>query len=201
MTLQFQLMVPAPSGAPFAALGVACDDEKIYAIHYLPTERQVVGPQNQWQCDLENRLRAYFEDPKSARFDDLLPRLCASSVLPSGMLEVVRGIPCGEVCRYGIIARKIGWGDKFGGRRVGTACGKNLVGIVVPCYRAVSEGSRHGTLRLGGYSKGNPCVDEKTGLKIKRWLIEHEGGWKVLEHADRSVPMSDWELRLASIGD
>ena len=197
---KFQLTVPAPSGAPFAALGAECDREQIHTIHYLPADdferATVVGPQEEWHSDLEHQLCDYFEDPKSARFDNLLPRLRKSSVMPLGipdadhrkMLDIVCNTRCGNVIAYSEIAPKI----RTSNQNVGTACGKNLIGIVIPCYRVV--GRRGDIYLLGGYSKGNPCVDEETGLKIKRWLIEHERGYKVVEPADKSIPMSEWKL-------
>ena len=176
------------SPPPFMALGVQCDTESISDIHFLPEMPQMIGPQNQWQRDLVNQLRAYFTPSNTACFDAFKSRLNPSSVLRPDMLKVVCRIPFGRVCSYGNIAKKIGWDNKRGGQNVGNACGLNRVGMIVPCYRAVSRGRRKGSLRLGGYLGSNPFVDNP--LEIKAWFLEHEQGIEV----DRvpGKPISEW---------
>ena len=207
-SLEFQLIVrvPNPDNTPFAALVAKCDEEQIHFVHYLRKEdcekATVVAPRNQWIGDLENQLRIYLEDPKSACFDDMLPRLRRASVLPINiqdrncrrkMQDIICGIPCGRVLAYSDIAPEIVTSNQ----NVGRACGNNLVGIVIPCYRVVDK--RNGVFYLGKYSRGNPYVDEVTGLKIKRWLLEHEG-CKVSppDKSPNESDLSKWEVHCKS---
>ena len=198
LPLEFQLIVPAPGGAPFAALAAQCDEEKILSIHYLPSDSlemaTVIRPQDQKVVDeLGRQLSAYFQDPDSARFDDLLPHLCETPDCPQEVRDAVMSIPCGGICAYSGIAEKIGWVDEDGGWRVGEACGSNPFAIVIPCYRVVSKDKHSSTgFRLGKFSKGNDYVDSETGLKIKRWLLEHEGV-RVVNLDGGSLPMRKWE--------
>ena len=72
--------------------------------------------------------------------------------------EVLRAIPYGETISYQEQAVRVG-GAKFT-RAVGTANGKNPLGIVVPCHRVIGK---DGSLR--GFA---------SGLDKKGWLLEHE---------------------------
>ena len=199
LPLTFQLMIPVPNSdnAPFAALGVQCDEEKINSIDYLTADycgaAKAIGAQNEWHHDLESRLRAYLEDPESVHFRDMLPRLCDASVMPINipddsrrkMQGMVYGISCGKLLAYSDIASAISTSNQ----NIGLACGKNRIGIIVPCFRVVGKHANT-VFVLGGYSKGNPYVDEETGLRIKRWLLEHEG-IRVIE--DKIREMSEWK--------
>jgi AraC family transcriptional regulator of adaptative response/methylated-DNA-[protein]-cysteine methyltransferase len=63
-------------------------------------------------------------------------------------------IPAGEVRTYGEVAKAIN--DPGASRAVGTACGSNLVALVIPCHRVI-----RGDKTLGGYRWG---VDRKAAL-------------------------------------
>lgn len=63
--------------------------------------------------------------------------------------QVLRTIPCGELHRYGEIARQLGKPDAA--RAVGAAVGRNPISVIVPCHRVVG---RDGSLT--GYAGGLP---------------------------------------------
>ena len=68
-------------------------------------------------------------------------------------------IPYGETSSYSEVAEMIG--QPQASRAIGTACGRNIIPIIIPCHRVISsDGS------LGGYSGG---------LEIKRALLKLEG--------------------------
>ena len=67
-------------------------------------------------------------------------------------------IPYGKVVTYKDIARKIS--ATMSCQAVGTAIGKNPIGIIIPCHRVV------GYNNLGGFSGG---------IENKVFLLEHEG--------------------------
>lgn len=67
-------------------------------------------------------------------------------------------VPKGETWSYGELAK--GMGEERATRAVASACGRNKVGVVVPCHRIVrSDGS------LGGY---------RWGLPTKQTLLDRE---------------------------
>ncbi len=72
--------------------------------------------------------------------------------------RAIREVPAGRTVSYQDIARAVGKPSAY--RAVGTATGRNPVGIAVPCHRIVrSDGG------LGGYGGG---------LHRKEWFLEHE---------------------------
>ena len=72
--------------------------------------------------------------------------------------RAIREVPAGKTVSYQDIARAVGKPSAY--RAVGTATGRNPVGIAVPCHRIVrSDGG------LGGYGGG---------LDRKEWFLEHE---------------------------
>ena len=72
--------------------------------------------------------------------------------------RAIREVPAGKTVSYQDIARAVGKPSAY--RAVGTATGRNPVGIAVPCHRIVrSDGG------LGGYGGG---------LHRKEWFLEHE---------------------------
>ena len=72
--------------------------------------------------------------------------------------QAIREVPAGQTVSYQDIARAVGKPSAY--RAVGTATGRNPVGIAVPCHRIVrSDGG------LGGYGGG---------LHRKEWFLEHE---------------------------
>ncbi len=77
------------------------------------------------------------------------------------VLQVVAGIPFGDLKTYGEIARIIG--KPGAAQAVGAAVGSNPWLIVVPCHRVIgSDRKLHGFSATGG-------------LETKTWLLRHEG--------------------------
>lgn len=67
-------------------------------------------------------------------------------------------IPFGETTSYGVMARALG--DAKAMRAVGTANGRNPIGIVVPCHRVIGKDGS-----MTGYAGG---------IERKQWLLAHE---------------------------
>ena len=73
--------------------------------------------------------------------------------------SALRSVKAGSTKTYGEIAKKLR--NANASRAVGTACGANPVGLIVPCHRIIAS---NGT--LGGYNGG---------LNKKVRLLKHEG--------------------------
>jgi methylated-DNA-[protein]-cysteine S-methyltransferase len=105
------------------------------------------------------QLREYFS---GARKHFSLPvDLSALTPFQRSVLDTACRIAPGKVWSYQRVAQAMG--RPKSSRPVGQALGRNPIPIIIPCHRVIaSDGG------LGGYSGG-------TGLKAKRWLLQHEG--------------------------
>lgn len=74
--------------------------------------------------------------------------------------QAIAQIPCGQTRTYGQLAKQIGSGP----RAVANACGANPMPLVIPCHRVVAQNG------IGGFMQG-----KAHGLRIKQWLLQHEG--------------------------
>lgn len=72
--------------------------------------------------------------------------------------EALLAVPSGHVTTYGDLARAVG--NPAAVRAVGTAVGRNPVGWLIPCHRAIRKGGA-----LGGY---------RWGLPVKRAMLAWE---------------------------
>ena len=117
--------------------------------------------------DLEARLLAEFPAAVLTRDDDALgvlvdavlqrvagdpapadiPLDITGTAFQRRVWEALRHIPYGEVRTYGEIAEEIGSPKAV--RAVGTACGSNPVGLVIPCHRVVPKSGGVGNYGFG----------------------------------------------------
>jgi methylated-DNA-[protein]-cysteine S-methyltransferase len=104
---------------------------------------------------LARQLAEYLAGRRRA-FD--LPLDPAGTPFQSRVWAALAAIPYGEVRTYAALARQLGEGSP---RAVGAAVGRNPLGIVIPCHRAV--GADGGLTGYGG------------GLGRKRALLVLEG--------------------------
>ena len=72
--------------------------------------------------------------------------------------DAINGIPFGETCTYGDIAKAL----NIPAQVVGQACGQNPVPVIIPCHRVM------GAKGLTGYSGAG-------GVETKIALLRHEG--------------------------
>jgi AraC family transcriptional regulator of adaptative response/methylated-DNA-[protein]-cysteine methyltransferase len=76
-----------------------------------------------------------------------LPVDVAGTAFQQAVWQALRAIPAGETRSYGEIAAAIGRPGAV--RAAGTACGDNLLAVLIPCHRV-----RRGDGSLGGYAYG-----------------------------------------------
>lgn len=147
--------------APGFALGIACDEDWVREIVFLP-EQPEQPARIPLAMETARQLRAYLADP-DATFS--LPLHPAGTQYQRRVWEAIGQIPRGQVMTYGELAKAL----RSAPRAVGQACGANPFPLINPCHRVVSasKGLNNG---LGGFAND-------TGgflLDIKRWLLAHE---------------------------
>jgi methylated-DNA-[protein]-cysteine S-methyltransferase len=153
---------------PVGTLQVAAAADRVLYVE-LPRQQSGAPPFDRWvQAHLLSRtrppalrqalseLREYFAGRR---------RRFAVHVAPAGtefqqrVWRIIAAIPFGKTTTYGAIATQLG--DKQLARAVGAAVGANPIPIIIPCHRVISsDGS------MAGYGGG---------LKMKIWLLHHEG--------------------------
>ncbi len=144
--------------APFATLGVISDDTHLLAIHFLPTAITAKSPTPNTIAHLVTVQLMIYLDKPTFKFD--LPIKLSGSKHQLDVWHAMQKIPAGKTKTYGELALAIDSSP----RAVGTACGKNLLPIVVPCHRITAAKG------LGGFMGGK----RDDPLAIKRWLLAHE---------------------------
>lgn len=143
--------------APFAVLGIRTIGERVAQIEYLPRGAATLKPQTPFAREACRQLAAYLKDP-GFEFD--LPFDYDGTDFQKKVWKMVHSIPSGAVLSYRDVAKKIGSAP----RPVGSACGANLVPILIPCHRVVASNG------IGGFmhARRGPAID------VKRWLLHHE---------------------------
>ncbi|CAG1008513.1 Methylated-DNA--protein-cysteine methyltransferase [Burkholderiales bacterium] len=144
--------------APFGVLGLVVRGEALAGVDFLPAATPLVPARDALTREAVRQLGAYFENPRFA-FD--VPLLIAGTEFQKRVWALMCAIPVGAAKSYGEAARDL----KSAARAVGGACGANPLAIVIPCHRIVAARG------LGGFM--GRTVDDT--LKIKRWLLQHEG--------------------------
>jgi methylated-DNA-[protein]-cysteine S-methyltransferase len=150
------LQYDAVIAAPFGAVGISVLGVQI-AIELLPKAHAQKPAEHKIVAQVTKQIEAYFSNPRS---DFNLPLVYNGTPFQRRVWQAISAIPCGQVLTYGEIAAQIGSGP----RAVANACGANNLPLIVPCHRVVAKSG------LGGFMQG-----QKDGLKIKTWLLKHEG--------------------------
>ena len=149
---------------PLGLLEIKATESSLIAVKFL--EEEVVG--NVVEVigsalidETIHQLTEYFEE-KRKLFD--LPLAFEGTEFQQKVWKELTRIPFGQTISYGQLADRLGSRQLV--RAVGTANGRNPIGIIVPCHRVIgSQGD------LVGYAGG---------LWRKQWLLEHESSQKLL---------------------
>ncbi len=152
LPLQYDAVV----AAPFGAVGIAVQGMQV-AIELLPKNYPLKSAEHKTVANVASQIEAYFSN---ARNDFNLPLVFKGTPFQRRVWQAISGIACGRVATYGEIAQQIGSGP----RAVANACGANNLPLVIPCHRVVAKSG------IGGFMNGQP-----EGIKIKTWLLKHEG--------------------------
>lgn len=107
--------------------------------------------------DCMRQLHEYFEG-KRREFSSL-PLVLRGTEFQQTVWDETMRVNYGSSISYGALAKAIG--DAHASRAVGTALGRNQLGIIIPCHRIVSSDARD----IGGFAWGK---------ERKEWLLRHE---------------------------
>jgi methylated-DNA-[protein]-cysteine S-methyltransferase len=146
--------------APFGAIGIRTDADRLRELVYLPHSFNEKAPVDAIAERTAVQVARYLQEP-DFQFD--LPLLAAGTDFQRRVWQAIAAIPRGQVLTYGQVAKQI----RSAPRAVGQACGANWFPLIIPCHRVTAAGG------LGGFSNH----DDETGFHIgvKRWLLAHEG--------------------------
>jgi methylated-DNA-[protein]-cysteine S-methyltransferase len=143
---------------PFGKLGIRTEADALTQISFLPDSARPRAPAAQFTRLACAQVERYLRDP-DCRFS--LPLATAGTPFQRRVWDAIAAIPRGRTRSYGDIARDL----HSAPRAVGQACGENPYPLVVPCHRVVSARG------VGGFAH----ADDGYLLRIKRWLLAHEG--------------------------
>ena len=152
LPLQYDAIV----AAPFGAVGIAVQGVQV-VIELLHENYPLKPAEHKVAAKVAKQIEAYFSN---ARNDFNLPVVYKGTPFQRRVWQAISAIACGRVATYSEIAQKIGSGP----RAVANACGANHLPLVIPCHRVVAKNG------IGGFMSGQP-----DGIKIKTWLLKHEG--------------------------
>lgn len=152
LPLQFDAVL----SAPFGAVGFFAHGDQV-SIELLTEKYAQKSAENKTVQTIVSQVAAYFSN---AEHDFKLPMKQHGTPFQQRVWQEIRSIPCGQVLTYSELAAQIGSGP----RAVANACGANNLPLIVPCHRVVAQNG------IGGFMQGNPV-----GLKVKKWLLKHEG--------------------------
>ncbi|MCB1887251.1 MAG: methylated-DNA--[protein]-cysteine S-methyltransferase [Rhodocyclaceae bacterium] len=144
--------------APFGALGVSTDGDRLTRIVFLPPGTPTAPASTAYAEQVRREIAAYLADP-----DHVFQLSIEAAGTPhqQRVWAAMRRIPRGHVRRYGDLAAELG----SAARAVGQACGANPCPVVVPCHRVVAASGP------GGFANAR----DGYLLDTKLWLLRHEG--------------------------
>jgi methylated-DNA-[protein]-cysteine S-methyltransferase len=152
LPLQYEAIVEAP----FGAVGIQIHGVQV-AIDLLPKKYKAKQTQHKVAAQVAKQVEVYFANPYN---DFNFPVVYKGTPFQRRVWQAISAIPKGYVMTYSEIAQQIGSGP----RAVANACGANNLPLVIPCHRVVAKDG------LGGFMNG-----ADGGLKVKKWLLKHEG--------------------------
>ncbi|MDB5774113.1 MAG: cysteine methyltransferase [Herbaspirillum sp.] len=146
--------------APFGAVGIRTERERVAELVYLPPRFGEQAPTDAVAERAAQQLARYLADA-DAVFD--LPLATVGTAYQRRVWDAISAIPKGQVRTYGEVARSL----RSAPRAVGQACGANWFPLLIPCHRVTAAGG------LGGFSNDGDVQGFHVG--VKRWLLAHEG--------------------------
>ncbi len=144
--------------SPVGVIGIVTAEGALCSLDLPAADTATQSPGDGLAKEVMRQLQHYFDDGGTG-FN--LPLRLSGTDFQRSVWKRLQAIPPGVTRTYGEIAREL----HSSPRAVGNACRANPVPIVIPCHRVVSANG------IGGY--GGATSGKR--LKIKQWLLEHEG--------------------------
>ncbi len=141
---------------PFGAVGITVQGLHI-TVDLLPQGQAKKVSNNKLALQVSTQIEAYLKNGHSL-FN--VPMMLKGTQFQRDVWLAIAAIPSGQVLTYSEIAAQL----KSSPRAVANACGANHLPIIIPCHRVVAKKG------LGGFMQ-----NAEHGLKIKTWLLQHEG--------------------------
>ncbi|MDE2891563.1 MAG: methylated-DNA--[protein]-cysteine S-methyltransferase [Chloroflexota bacterium] len=150
---------------PLGTMYLAIRDGALHEAGFVETwARPVLSPDTDEAAEELSSEAEFVRDAVAGYFEGDVEAIEQIDIDPEGtdfqraVWQAIREVPAGQTASYQEIAQAVGKPAAY--RAVGTATGRNPLGIAVPCHRIVrSDGG------LGGYGGG---------LDRKEWFLEHE---------------------------
>ncbi len=144
---------------PIGQLGLQFDKGELVAVKFIKEKTaRPAGVLSQKTLSTIKRIEAYFDSHQPLLHIPL--RFLRGTPFQQRVWQALRTIPFGQTLTYGDLAQQLGTGP----RAIGAACRTNPLPLVIPCHRVVAANG------LGGFAGKSESM-----LKIKKWLLAHEG--------------------------
>lgn len=154
MDAKFEALIIAPFGA--VVISLQANQLAINLLTASPSQENIYSAQPLVK-QAYTQIMQYLQQPSSP-FN--LPVAVQGTPFQQRVWQAIAAIPVGKTATYGELANQIGSGP----RAVANACGANKMPLIIPCHRLLAQNG------IGGFMQG-----KQDGLKIKRWLLAHEG--------------------------
>lgn len=141
--------------SPVGILEICTTENELISVLYVD-ERKEYSERPEILQEVIKQLDEYFA---GSRKDFDIKFKLKGTEFQKTVWNALTDIPYGETVSYKNIATKIG--NEKAVRAVGSANGKNIINIIVPCHRVIGANKS-----LTGYGGG---------LHRKSWLLKHEG--------------------------
>lgn len=142
--------------SPTGWIEITADDEGVTSVFFHDKKQPNGKNSNPFTEQCEKELDEYFS---GKRKEFTVPLHPIGTPFQKRVWKELCDLPFGKTASYLDLAKILG--DEKLTRAVGTANGKNPIGIIIPCHRVIgADGS------LTGYAGG---------LHRKKWLLMHEG--------------------------
>jgi AraC family transcriptional regulator, regulatory protein of adaptative response / methylated-DNA-[protein]-cysteine methyltransferase len=127
--------------------------------HWTSLKEFIVSPEKQSEALIKKVLLSINEGIVDPNINILLE----GTKFQMNVWSALTSIAVGETASYQEIANRIGNPNSV--RAVGTACGNNPIGIIIPCHRVIRSDGSMGQYRWGTEIKNKLLTREKQSLK------------------------------------
>ena len=142
--------------SPVGPIEIIANEDAITCIRFNSTESSKDEPTNKILEQCYRELDEYFD---KKREDFYVKTLLSGSPFQIQVWNELKKIPYSKTISYKDLSKNLGGINKV--RAVGGANARNKIPIIYPCHRVIGEDGS-----LTGFAGG---------LKIKSWLLQHEG--------------------------